>query len=222
MSAAPESHGVRRVAHLSVAALDDALSLLLEHAGKDAYVDLRADAYGHGAHDIETRSRARGVTRFIREGENTSLAGDADGDPGVGQIVYGFDPNAQPIMSLEGEVIAVKQVPAGTAVSYGYQYRTSQAATLALVGLGYADGVPRLASSRAMVTINGARGVIAGRIAMDQLVVDLGSLSATVGEAATLWHDAASLEAWTTATERSAAALTTGLGARIYRRWNPA
>lgn len=212
MSAAPEPHGVRRIARLSARALDDALTTLL--ASDDPVVDLRADAYGHGANEVERRARARGIERFVRDGDGARA--------GSGMLAYGLQPDQHPVLSLEGEVVAVKHVPAGTAVSYGYQYRTSTAATLALVGLGYADGVPRLASSRAPVRVGEVTGIVAGRIAMDQLVVDLGSAPAAVGDAAVLWHDAQSLAAWCTATERPAAALLAGLGRRILRRWDDA
>ena len=132
---------------------------------------------------------------------------------------YGFHDASAPALSLIGEVIAVKQVPAGTAVSYGYTYRTTGASTLALVGLGYADGVPRAASSRAPVRIGTVVGVVAGRIAMDQLVVDLGSGQASPGDDAVLWDDAETLAAWAAAAERSPESLTAGLGRRIRREW---
>ena len=186
MSAAPEPSGVRRVAHLSARAFDEALTAEL---GRSAAVDVRADAYGHGAIEVERRARALGVSRFIR---------DADDSPAVARTsaVFGFGPGQPPLLSLTGEVVAVKRVAAGTAVSYGYTYRTTAASTLALVGLGYADGVPRSASSTATVRVGDHRGLIAGRIAMDQLVVDLGDAEATVGDDAVLWDDAESLAAW--------------------------
>jgi alanine racemase len=211
MSAAPEPLGVRRVARLSARALDDALTALL--AEGEATLDLRADAYGHGADEVERRARTRGIHRFVRDGDTAAA------EAGLGMLAYGLHEGEQPVLSLEGEVVAVKRVPAGTAVSYGYQYRTSDEATLALVGLGYADGVPRLASSRAPVRIGGATGIVAGRIAMDQLVVDLGAAPAEVGDVAVLWHDGASLAAWSAATERPAPALLARLGRRIQRRW---
>ena len=65
-------------------------------------------------------------------------------------------------------------VEAGAGVSYGYTHRTEAATTLGLVGLGYADGVPRLGSNRAELAIDGTRHRLVGRIAMDQLVIDLG------------------------------------------------
>ena len=213
MSAAPNSSGVGRWARLSIRAFDEALTTIIAERGSDAFVDVRADAFGHGAGEIEHRSRSRGITRFIRDG-------DRPGDD-IGAIAAElFFPAGTPLLSLRGEVVAVKHVAADSAVSYGYTYRTTVASTLALVGLGYADGVPRSASSRASVRVGDHRGIIAGRIAMDQLVVDLGNETATVGDEAVLWDDAESLAAWCEATERTALALTTRLGPRIRRVWS--
>ena len=213
MSAAPKPSGVRRVARLSARAFDEALTALTTELGDSAEVDLRADAYGHGAVDIERRARARGVERFIRDADASSALDRPS-------ALYGFNLGRPPLLSLTGEVVAVKRVAAGTAVSYGYTYRTTAAATLALVGLGYADGVPRSASSTATVRVGNYRGLIAGRLAMDQLVVDLGDATATVGDDAVLWDDAESFEAWCAATGRAPAELTTRLGGRIRRVWS--
>jgi len=213
MSAAPDASGVRRVARLSRRALDHALARVDWRASDASVLDLRADAYGHGAAAIEAAARAHGALHFVR-----------DGDPSparrVSTEIYGFDAGQHPILSLEGEVVAVKTVPADTPVSYGYTYVTAHESTLALVALGYADGVPRNASNRATVRIGDTRGVVAGRIAMDQLVVDLGPASASAGDTAVLWSDSDSLATWCTATDRTVTQLTARLGPRIVRVWS--
>jgi alanine racemase len=89
------------------------------------------------------------------------------GDPAA----YGLTP----AMTLRGRLANVKEVPAGQGVSYGYDYHTRRATTLALVPLGYADGVPRSAGNRAQVMVAGERHTIAGRVCMDQFVIDLGA-----------------------------------------------
>lgn len=210
----PPLRGVRRVAMLTERVLDDALERMRARDGDDATIDVRADAYGHGAEEVERRARMHGVLRFVR------TAAEAVGhDPERLLEPYGLAAGARPVLSLVGEVIAVKRVPSGTAVSYGYTYRTSGTSTLALVGLGYADGVPRLASSRAPVRVGTTVGVVAGRIAMDQFVVDLADGEASPGEDAVLWDDADGLVAWAAAAERTPPALTAGLGRRIRRQW---
>ena len=77
-------------------------------------------------------------------------------------------------------------------MSYGYTYRTPAPTTLALIPLGYADGVPRSASNRgAEVAIAGVRYPVVGRIAMDQFLVDVGEAAVQVGDRAVLWGDPA-------------------------------
>lgn len=106
----------------------------------------------------------------------------------------------RPVMTLAGTVANVRRVEAGEGVSYGFTHRTSEPTTLALVPLGYADGVPRSASNRAEVLIGGARYPVVGRIAMDQFLVDVGDTDVAIGDEVVLWGDAStgapSAEEW--------------------------
>ncbi|MDO9589907.1 MAG: alanine racemase, partial [Microcella sp.] len=98
-----------------------------------------------------------------------------------GIALYGIAPEPhlrdalplRPAMQLSADVVGVKRVPAGSGVSYGFAHRTRSATTLALVPLGYADGVPRAAVD-APVRIGEAALRLVGRVAMDQIVVDAG------------------------------------------------
>jgi alanine racemase len=111
--------------------------------------------------------------------------------PGI--ALYGFSPVPQlqppstfglrPAMTLEAELATVKQVPAGTGVSYSHTYTTTTATSLGIVPLGYADGIPRHASGGSSglggpvaVGAGEARRLlrVAGRVCMDQIVLDLG------------------------------------------------
>jgi alanine racemase len=85
-------------------------------------------------------------------------------------------------MTLKAPLILVKRVPAGSGVSYEHDYVTERDSTLGLVPLGYADGLPWLAARRAQVWIGGRRYPVAGRIGMDQFVVDLGGDTAHTGD----------------------------------------
>lgn len=134
---------------------------------------------------------------------------------------YGLDGTHRPVLTLVGELLAVKPVPAGAGVSYGYTHRTRTPTSLGLVGLGYADGVPRLGSNRAALSIDGVRYPLVGRIAMDQLVIDLGSDTHAPGAEVVVFGDPArgepSAQEWATWGERTPLALTAGLGHRIHR-----
>lgn len=94
----------------------------------------------------------------------------------------GADLGLIPAMTVESEVASVKRVPAGHGVSYGLTYRTDGETSLALVPLGYADGLPRVAGPRASLLLNGRRFPIAGRVAMDQVVLDVGDHPVAVGD----------------------------------------
>lgn len=90
---------------------------------------------------------------------------------------------------LFARVLGVRRVPAGTAVSYGYTWRAPRETTIALVGLGYADGLPRRASNRVEVGLAGHRVPVVGRIAMNVCTVDAGDLPVGVGDAVQVWGD---------------------------------
>ncbi len=112
--------------------------------------------------------------------------------PGI--AIFGLSPvpaegtfGLTPAMTLRSQLANVKRVPAGEGVSYGHQYVLDTDSTLALVPLGYADGIPRAATNRGPVSIGGRRYQIAGRVCMDQFVVDLGDDSAAEGDEVVLF-----------------------------------
>jgi alanine racemase len=114
--------------------------------------------------------------------------------PGI--AVYGLSPVAgerfglRPAMSVRATVMMAKRVPAGQGLSYGHTYVTSHETTVAVIPLGYADGVPRAASGRAPVRLGGAVHQIAGRVCMDQFVLDVGDLPVRAGDVAVLFGPA--------------------------------
>ncbi len=149
----------------------------------------------------------------------------------IGIAMYGLSPFAdrssadlglRPAMTLRAAVAAVRRVPAGQGVSYGYTHRTDADTTLALVPLGYADGVPRAASGSGAVRIGGETFPVAGRIAMDQFVVDVGDHPIAVGDEALLFGDptlgAPPVEAWADAANTINYEIVTRIGPRAVRR----
>ncbi|MBP2704827.1 alanine racemase [Microbispora sp. RL4-1S] len=106
-----------------------------------------------------------------------------------GIAVYGLSPvpelggfGLRPAMTLAARLAQVKRVPAGSGVSYGHLYVTERETRLGLVPLGYADGVLRHATGRVEVLAGGRRRPIAGRVCMDQFVIDLGDDRAEAGD----------------------------------------
>jgi alanine racemase len=101
-----------------------------------------------------------------------------------GIALYGLRPSVEveptvslrPVMSLKSRVARVRTLPAGSSVSYGRTYVTTQPTPVALVPAGYGDGYHRLLSNRGSVLIHGRRAPIAGRVCMDQFVVDVSDI----------------------------------------------
>jgi len=112
--------------------------------------------------------------------------------PGI--AVYGLSPlpggqpaGLRPAMTARARVSLTKRVPAGKGVSYGHTYVTPRETTLAQVPVGYADGVPRHASNVGPVSLGGKTRTIAGRVCMDQIILDCGDDPVAAGDVATLF-----------------------------------
>lgn len=94
-----------------------------------------------------------------------------------------------PAMTLTSRVAAVRSAASGAGVSYDHTWRADGPTRLALVPVGYADGVPRAASNTAEVSIDDRRFPVRGRIAMDQFVVEIGDERVDVGDEVVLFGD---------------------------------
>lgn len=99
-----------------------------------------------------------------------------------GIITYGLYPSKEvsrkvldlkPAMTLKTHIVHVKEVEAGEGISYNHTYVTDKKTKIATIPVGYADGYPRLLSSRGRVLIRGQYAPIIGRICMDQFMVDV-------------------------------------------------
>ncbi|WP_309052407.1 alanine racemase C-terminal domain-containing protein, partial [Streptomyces sp.] len=127
----------------------------------------------------------------------------------------------RPVMTLKASVALVKQVPAGHGVSYGHHYVTGGETTLGLIPLGYADGVPRHASGRGPVLVGDRVRTVAGRVAMDQFVVDLEGDTPDPGTEAVLFgpgdRGEPTAEDWAVAADTIAYEIVTRIGARVPR-----
>ena len=170
------------------------------------------------------------LVHLAATGGALSLADAAFSMVRIGIGAYGFSPfdhaapvRLTPAMELRGEIVSAKRVPAGSGVSYGHTYVTERETTLALVPLGYADGIPRHASNAGPVSINGVTYRVAGRVAMDQFVVDVGDAAVTAGDTAILFGDPAqgvpSATDWARAADTIDYEIVTRIGHRVKRRY---
>ena len=114
----------------------------------------------------------------------------------VGLMQYGLPPSAgsflaslrpEPVLSFHARVVLVKDLPAGTAVSYNRTKTLTRPTRVAIVAVGYGDGVPTAASNRGQFLVRGMRCPILGRVTMDQTIVDVTDVPAVaVGDIATI------------------------------------
>ena len=149
----------------------------------------------------------------------------------TGISLYGISPGPElgtpadfglrPAMTLAASMALVKRVPAGHGVGYGHRYTTPAETTLGLVPVGYADGVPRHASGRGPVLIEGRLRTVAGGIAMDQFVVDLEGDTPEPGAEALLFgpgdRGEPSAQDWAVAADTIAYEIVTRVGTRVPR-----
>lgn len=151
----------------------------------------------------------------------------------IGIAAYGLRPDAtappggralRPVMTLASRIVALRTVPAGTGVSYGFTHVCERESTLALVPFGYADGMPRaLNGSGATVSIGGARAPIVGRIGMDQCIIDVTALAPQprVGDRVVLFGDPAighpAVEEWASRLDTIAYEIVSRIGERVHR-----
>ncbi len=107
----------------------------------------------------------------------------------IGLLQFGIVPRraslltqvrTEPVFSFRTRVGLVKKLPAGTGISYGHTHTLRRASTVAILTAGYGDGIPRAASNRAHVLIQGIRCPVLGRVTMDQTIVDVTDVPAPV------------------------------------------
>lgn len=202
-----------------------------------------ADEPGHPSIEAQlTRFRAmvayaeeRGVrpeVRHIANSPATLTLPEAHFDlVRAGIAVYGISPSPElgssadlglrPVMRLSASLALVKHVSGGHGVSYGHHYVTPGDTTLGLVPVGYADGIPRHASGTGPVLVGGKWRTVAGRVAMDQFVVDLGGDEPAAGDEVVLFgtgdRGEPTAEDWAQAAGTIGYEIVTRIGTRVPR-----
>ena len=108
----------------------------------------------------------------------------------VGMLLYGALPSNElsnsigikPVMSFCGSIVNVRKVKKNTPVSYGGVYKTGSDTNIAVIQTGFADGFPRPWFENGYVIYNGQKFKIAGRVCMDQLMIDFGNVVPEIGD----------------------------------------
>lgn len=160
-----------------------------------AYTWMQMDGFVKFCDQIE----AMGVIGIIRHCSNSAgilEIPEANMDlVRAGISIYGIYPSDEvsresiklrPAMELKSHIVYLKTVEAGTAISYGGTYVTTDKRRIATIPVGYADGYPRSLSNMASVLIRGNRAPVVGRVCMDQLMVDVTGIEAEILDEVTL------------------------------------
>ena len=143
-----------------------------------------------------------------------------------GLALYGIHPSPgsrgaaslKPAMRFVTRIVALRRIAPGVAVSYGGTFVARRPSTIATVPVGYADGYPRALSNRGEVVVRGARAPIAGRVCMDQTMIDVTDVTdAAVGDEVVLWGGALPVEEVAAHAETISYELVARVGARVPR-----
>lgn len=143
----------------------------------------------------------------------------------IGAGLVGIDPSETVTLHgaarLTASVVHSSLAPAGTPVGYGGSYVTERAAHLSVIGVGYADGIPRELADGAAVAIDGIRCPIVGRVSMDQIVVDTGEATVPRGATAVVFGPEGgavpSVQEWARWAGSIPHTIVTGVGSRVER-----
>ena len=143
----------------------------------------------------------------------------------VGIAMYGLSPlgrdqSLQPVMKVRAKLVLVKEMPANHPIGYGATAHTKSPTKIGIVGMGYADGIPRNTNSAAGVTFQGKSAPIIGRVSMDQFAVDLGADSnAKTGDWVTVIGENYDAYTWAEACQTIHYEITTRMAPRIQRNY---
>lgn len=121
--------------------------------------------YRHIANSAGIYSRELAGCNLVRPG--ISLYGGLTGGPYANRFTQ------QPVMHFISEIAQLKEVPAGSGISYGHRFVTTRHSRVAAIPVGYADGYNRLLSNRGEVLVRGRRAAVAGTVCMDWILVDV-------------------------------------------------
>ncbi len=158
----------------------------LAEAGDGAYTAKQAKAFEKAREVFEDVFGTEGGRTFHIANSQASIDRKVGGEGAelmarFGIALYGAYPlerdrklvSLKPVLTWKSRIIALKDIPAGTPVSYNRTYKTKKPSRIAVVPVGYADGYPRLLSNRAKALVRSREVPVAGMVCMDLMMVDV-------------------------------------------------
>lgn len=218
-----EAEGVIQIvglwSHFACADIPRHPSIELQLDGFDVALKLAEQAGAAGSHVIRHIANSAAIVTLPRARYDLVRPGIA---------MYGLSPipelgdfGLRQAMTLVARVALAKRVPDNSGVSYGHLYVTDRETTLGLVPLGYADGILRHATGRVEVLAGGRRRAIAGRVCMDQFMIDMGDDRLAAGDEVILFgpgkEGESTLQEWADNLGTITHEIVTRIGARVPR-----
>ena len=203
------------------------ICLLMTHL---ACADEPDDPHNRRQLDAFAQAAARfpGVPTSIGNSAGIRLGADYCGDvprPGIG--LYGSGAGAGSaatltldcVATLQGRVLQVREHPPATPLGYGASYTTARTVQIATIGMGYADGVPRLLSNVGAMAVHGVRCPVVGRVSMDLTLLDVSAVAVQTGDWAECFGPTVSVDEVADWAQTISYEVLTGVGARVRRHY---
>jgi alanine racemase len=140
----------------------------------------------------------------------------------AGLSIYGIgipdDNNLKQLITLKSRIISIKELPENHYVGYNLKFKTNKKTKVAIIPLGYADGIPRIFSNNLDVIVNGYRCPIIGNISMDQITIDVTNIkNVNIGNEVILINDEITVKDWALKSNRIPYEVFCSFGNRIER-----
>jgi len=197
--------------------------------GDKSYADLQTERFTRVATLAEAAGLKTKYFHISNSGSVLDMSQSYFNLVRVGMILYGAYPsdetpesiNLEPVMNFMGPIVQLKRVKAGTPVSYGSDYAPDSDAYIAVVQAGFADGMPRNWFKKGYVGYRGRNYPIAGRVCMDQFMVNFGDDEPAIGDHVLIFGDDGEsrilIEEIARATDLTPYVLMTAIGGRTRR-----
>ncbi|MCS5717751.1 alanine racemase [Herbiconiux sp. CPCC 205763] len=182
--------------------------------------------FANAVRTARRRGLAPSVTHLAATAATLTGVGSGFGVHRIGAGLFGIDPSGttdhlRPALSLTTHVVTTREIAAGTSVGYGLDHVADRRTNLALLPIGYGDGLPRAASNRADVLVRGRRRPLVGRFSMDMMVVDTGDDRIAPGESVTVFgpgaHGEPTVAEWAGWADTIEHEIVTRVGMRVGR-----
>ena len=164
------------------------------------YANLQLNRFKILLADLQTRSKKPMLIHMANSGGILDIPDSRFDAVRNGIIMYGHYPSSETsrpiqlkqVMTFKTYVSHIRHLPEGHPISYGRRWVTREATRIAVIPVGYADGIPRAMTNKGEVLINGARFPMVGTVTMDQTMVHIGDAPVNRGDEVLLWGESTS------------------------------